>query len=301
MRKCEKIVVYRIINISNGKSYIGYTTNFKIRKAKHLNELIKGIHHSFKLQRAVDKHGIGRFEFEIIEPDIPTVGEALLLEMDYIKFFDSIENGYNMTIGGEGIRGHFSEKHWNRIEIYQYDVYGELVNVFPTIRDASKFVFPSLKYERIQFRGKEIFHTKNYEIFTRRKFDKGELCQIHQYDLEGVYLKSFFKVQNAASEISGNIGNLQRAIRNEGTYKGYQWRNIYFDRIEPKKIHSKETTRRTQGKTVCQFDLTDGSIIKQYDVLSDAIREYGWSIAPCVRGKTKTAYGYGWRYEKYTG
>ena len=60
--------------------------------------------------------------------------------------------------------------------------------------------------------------------------------------------------------------------------------------------HDKKGTRKAQGKKVLQIDITSGKVIKEFEVLSDAIREYGWSIAPCVRGKTKTAYNYAWKY-----
>jgi len=47
--------IYQIINIENGKTYIGSTKRCRERKSKHFNKLINNIHKNSKLQNAYNK------------------------------------------------------------------------------------------------------------------------------------------------------------------------------------------------------------------------------------------------------
>ena len=58
--------VYAIQNRKNGNAYIGSTTNYKSRWHSHRSALRRGVHHSFILQQAWDKHGEDAFEFKLL-------------------------------------------------------------------------------------------------------------------------------------------------------------------------------------------------------------------------------------------
>lgn len=63
-----KIGIYRIINILNGKMYIGSSKNLNERKINHFSELKNNKHHSIHLQRAYNKlKDKNNFKFEILE------------------------------------------------------------------------------------------------------------------------------------------------------------------------------------------------------------------------------------------
>ena len=49
--------VYEIVNLVNGKRYVGSAVNLSARHRDHLHRLRKGIHHSIALQRAWNKYG----------------------------------------------------------------------------------------------------------------------------------------------------------------------------------------------------------------------------------------------------
>lgn len=89
--------IYKITNLINGKCYIGQTTNSKRRFSEHRakgygNEKNKILYYAF------DKYGIENFSFEVIETQIENYNER---EKYWIRYYDSFENGYNQTEGGE--------------------------------------------------------------------------------------------------------------------------------------------------------------------------------------------------------
>lgn len=96
--------IYKIENIITGKLYIGQAVDYEKRKISHINAL-RGNYHSNKyLQKSWNKYGENAFEFSlVIECDVEQLNE---LEIEYIRRFDTvIPNGYNMTKGGDGVRG----------------------------------------------------------------------------------------------------------------------------------------------------------------------------------------------------
>lgn len=88
--------IYCIINVENNKMYIGSSKNPHRRIREHKNMLLNNKHHSIKLQRAFDKHGIDNFIFDILEciDDDTCLRE---LEAKYIIEYDACKNGYCMA------------------------------------------------------------------------------------------------------------------------------------------------------------------------------------------------------------
>ena len=100
--------VYMITNTENGKAYIGKSINDakKKRVQKHLTG-----HGSRIIKQAIEKYGKDAFVVEILHDGI--IPEFLDdLEIEAIAKYDTVApNGYNLTIGGEGTRGHTP---WNK-------------------------------------------------------------------------------------------------------------------------------------------------------------------------------------------
>jgi len=94
--------IYQIINQVNNKKYIGQTTNLYRRKNNHFNHLRAGTHHNIHLQAAFNQYGENNFNFIFEKFEVSSQEEINQLEKDYIKKFNSIEDGYNITIGGTG-------------------------------------------------------------------------------------------------------------------------------------------------------------------------------------------------------
>lgn len=98
--------IYKITNKINGHSYIGQSINIKNRWAAHksyykTNAPTKNNkYYNCNLYTAMRKYGIENFNFEILEE----CSKDLLDEREkyWINYYDTYENGYNMTKGGDG-------------------------------------------------------------------------------------------------------------------------------------------------------------------------------------------------------
>lgn len=87
--------IYKITNLVNNKIYIGQSICIEKRWEDHKFYSSKA--HT-ALQAAFKKYGISNFSFEVIE-ECP---KEMLDEREiyWIKFYDSYNNGYNLTKGG---------------------------------------------------------------------------------------------------------------------------------------------------------------------------------------------------------
>ena len=91
-----KKYIYKIENLINHKIYIGQTNNPKRRFTEHKAKGYEINHHK-ALYYAFDKYGIVNFDFSIIE-ETENYNER---EKYWITYYNSFENGYNMTEGGD--------------------------------------------------------------------------------------------------------------------------------------------------------------------------------------------------------
>lgn len=89
------IGIYKITNLLNRKIYIGQSINIQNRWEDH--KYYSSNEHT-ALQAAFKKYGISNFSFEIIEEC--SKEELDEKEIYWIKFYDSYNNGYNLTKGG---------------------------------------------------------------------------------------------------------------------------------------------------------------------------------------------------------
>jgi group I intron endonuclease len=99
--------IYGILNLSNGKVYIGQTTNLEKRSSNHFWHLRKGTHRNSHLQRAFKKYGENNFKFCILEK----ISEEFLDEREriWIAYFRDLALSYNLDYGGV-LNKHSSEE-----------------------------------------------------------------------------------------------------------------------------------------------------------------------------------------------
>jgi len=80
------MIIYRIFNKINGKSYIGQSVvSFNKR---YRGDWVKYTHNLI-LKNAVNKYGIENFDFEIIEDNIKDIDELNKLEIKYAEKYNT--------------------------------------------------------------------------------------------------------------------------------------------------------------------------------------------------------------------
>ena len=101
--------IYKWENKINNKVYIGQTMNrygYRERWSQHRYQAENSIHNNNKFHNAIRKYGIDNFNKEVlecIEIDNKIELKKVLdkIEIKYIEKYDSFNNGYNSTLGGD--------------------------------------------------------------------------------------------------------------------------------------------------------------------------------------------------------
>lgn len=108
--------IYKITNTINGKVYIGQTKQtIEQRFIQHKSHARTG-QSNHKLARALRKYGDENFTIELVEVcDYEMLNER---ERYWINIFNSIENGYNILLGGQDISCYYPIE--NEQEIIEY-------------------------------------------------------------------------------------------------------------------------------------------------------------------------------------
>lgn len=93
------MIIYKATNTINGKVYIGKTKNtLESRKSEHFR---KAKNPKLLFHKALNKYGNDNFDWEVIY-ECGNEVELSNAEIKFISEYNSIENGYNLTTGGEG-------------------------------------------------------------------------------------------------------------------------------------------------------------------------------------------------------
>lgn len=95
--------IYKATNKITGKCYIGFACNFTERKRTHKKRYKTT---KTKFYDAIKSYGWDNFDWEVIYQSLDSNHCLTVMEPYFISELNSIENGYNMTFGGEGTLGH---------------------------------------------------------------------------------------------------------------------------------------------------------------------------------------------------
>jgi group I intron endonuclease len=143
--------IYWITNIINGKCYIGSAMKLGDRRNDHFNDLIKNKHYNSRLQNAINKYGIKKFKFEIIEFCSPDK----LIEREQ-NYFDILKPEYNICkvagnmlgfkhskktkelLSNNQFKGKFGKENPFSIKCFQYDLDGKFVKEWGSICEVER-------------------------------------------------------------------------------------------------------------------------------------------------------------------
>lgn len=96
--------IYKITNKLNGKCYIGKSSDIEKRWKYHQTQYTYEKEWNKTLYKAFRKHGLHNFTFEVIESMSKDYYNKFSNNREeyWITYYDSFNNGYNETKGGDG-------------------------------------------------------------------------------------------------------------------------------------------------------------------------------------------------------
>lgn len=207
-------LIYKIINNKNQKIYIGKTSiSLQVRWKQHIynsfNHKKPKDEYDYALHRAIRKYGEDNFKIELVE----ICEDEILNEREkyWISFFDSYNNGYNETLGGDGN--------------CRYD-YDEIVDFYLKNNNSlSKTVEHFHIYDQIVYsalRSKNINYKElKKDSFNKRKYNKKIKCVE-----ENIVFDKITDIDVWLNKKSAH-GNVRRCLNGttEKAY-GYHWEEI---------------------------------------------------------------------------
>ena len=109
-------IIYKIINLINGKFYVGSTTNQKVRFRQHRKLLRGNRHHCKHLQAAWNKYGEDKFSFAPVE-DVPETRSLQEIEETYLMQHVGKPYCYNT--------GHSADAPWRNAPAHKTPNFGK--------------------------------------------------------------------------------------------------------------------------------------------------------------------------------
>ena len=94
--------IYKSVNTKNGKVYIGFDSSWPNRLRVHKSASKK---EDYKFYRAIRKYGWDNFEWSVIYQSKDKQHTLKQMETHFIYEYNSMKNGYNSTLGGDGCFG----------------------------------------------------------------------------------------------------------------------------------------------------------------------------------------------------
>lgn len=282
--------VYRITNLVNAKSYIGVSIDYVARWKQHKRALKNNRHCNKKLQNAWNKYGENCFEFQIIEEC--SYVECFDKEIKYIALFNSYDDGYNLTRGGD--RGCFEIF---CKPVYVYDLNGIYVCEFISRAEAERELDCHSIKECCLGSCKKGFSKTNQEWyqFTYEKVDKlnpyqhipSRTQKVYKLDEEGKIITIYNSLAeaNKSCNIIAGAHNIRDASKTHKKFHDYYWAYA--------KDYSSDWKPYNENKIIC-FDL-DGNLIGYYKNATDAARQLDIdhsSISKVLRGERKQCGNY---------
>lgn len=173
-------VVYSYTNTTAGDEYgyryIGSTSNEYVRKSLWNSSKTKK-YAGDKVNGARKRYGIASFEYEILATIQCSDPQELKIELEkeeakYIRQYNSIEKGYNMSEGGQGKKGmkltdevkkKISDSHF-KIPMKVFNSLTKETKIFRSMSEASRTLKVSLSYLHGIFVSKTEKTWNNYQI-----------------------------------------------------------------------------------------------------------------------------------------
>lgn len=195
--------IYMIVNLINNKKYVGQTQQTieeRFRKHKSSNSCPK-------LYNALKKYGESNFKIFTLKVIAANKYSVLAEQLDewekfYIKYYNSVENGYNLTYGGQNKLKQLSEETKKKISEAQKGEKGNMWGKHHSDETKEK-ISKKVSETRIKKYGKPVI----------------------QLSLDGTFIKEWNSIKEAAASFDSkrsHIADVCNGVRN--SCFGYKWK-----------------------------------------------------------------------------
>lgn len=300
-----KYIVYCTRNNVNSKIYIGVhktlnPTKFDGYLGCGVYSTNKNIAPTTTFRMAVKKYGANNFTRTVLGI-FDTEDEAYLLEKLLVtKEFIKRPDVYNMTVGGKNGSVLTKDK-----PVYQYDLDGNLLNMFDTIELASKSIDTDYWLIVASCEDYKITCKGFYWRYTSEFFESGihtaytpgtRNIKVIQYSKAGYKIKEWESLTEAAISLQCDRSSISSSCKGEPHRKicgGYQWRYASdnldcVDAIDTKGGPPRKIAKLTQ----------DYVLLESYESIKEAEFKSGISKTSIHKGLKhgKIILGFRWVY-----
>ena len=190
--------IYCITNKINGKKYVGKTTStIEGRFKEHISESKTDRSKNRPLYRALNKYGVDNFVLNLLEEC--NNEDLSMREIFWIDKLQTVKNGYNATIGGDG-----------KILIDEKEV----VEEYNVLKRAS-LVAKKLQHDEGQICK---ILKQNGIVLENHPYDSGVINRpksVKQYTVDNAFIRSFNSIKDAAIDMvnSGKAKTYNSGVR----------------------------------------------------------------------------------------
>lgn len=224
--------IYKATNIINGKSYIGFDSNFPERRREHKN-LTKKSDINTIFHKAIIKYGWDNFDWEILyqsydrDHTLNTMENHFIIEHNTYAGYPN--GGYNLTLGGEGTFGKIKNNYKRYTFIDENANVIEIENLLDFCRK-NKLSYCSMTAVAC---GHQKSH-KGYKLPENKDYNPPDKNKIYEFiDPNGNIVKTSNLSQYS---VDNNICSSSLYQVATGRIKFYKlYRNINFPDYTPKK------------------------------------------------------------------
>lgn len=298
-------IIYKITNKINRKVYIGQTMKDNGFNSRY-NRKGEGIERVYRRQKtlrdrgfgynphllsAIEKYGFEAFDIVEILDIAFSKSELNIKEKSWILICNSFKNGYNRTLGGEGVsgfKGLSKENNPASRSVVQLSLEGEFIKVW----DCITYVYESLgigishicsvcnnKYGRKSTGGYLWVYLEDYMPDKKyiHSIDNSSVKKsIVKLSFDGVYISSYSSIQEAVNEDNSlNIKGISRCCNGERkSYKGYLW--IFKDNYNKNYNYEYDSKSSGKSKLILAFD-KNMKLIGEYKSHKEVAETFGYS------------------------
>lgn len=289
--------IYCIENTINNRKYIGQTLQtIHKRWLQHTSDA-KCHNDNYAIHLAMNKYGVENFVVCQLEQicchtESELKNELNKLEHLYVMKFDTYNNGYNLTVGGDSN----GERDKKIIDIYDLD--GNLLYVMNGCNYVDDyFGLPTGSCNKCclgkrKTSGGMVFRFHG-DPFDKYDVENDKCKHIFKFTLDGVFLKEFKNANQAALSIGGKATNsgILDAIKKHNMAYGYYW--SFTNEIDLNLFVNKPKYNQL---AINQYT-TDDVFVMTYESMSEAKRVTGaTNIHACCIKTRQTAGGFKWFY-----